>query len=192
MTVHLNWLSKTLVTPKAPEGRGDWMQTASGNAFFPADPRIEEVDIYDIAHALSMQCRFGGHIDHHYSVAEHSYWVSYLVPEAHALAALMHDATEAYLVDVPRPVKVLLPEYRAIEDKLWHVICERFCINPVLPESVGEADNGILFSERDQGMQPPPFAWKIHDPGWRIDLSFWPAARAREKFIARFNELTRL
>lgn len=92
--------------------RGDWMQTFSGRQFWPCDPRADEVCIEDIAHALSMQCRFAGHVRKFYSVAEHCVRASWIVPDRFKLAALLHDAAEAYVVDLPRPIK-RQPELRA-------------------------------------------------------------------------------
>lgn len=175
------------VSVEAP--RGDWMQTFTGIAFYPADPQPEEIFIEDIAHALSLQCRYGGHCDRHYSVAEHSVLVSQMVPPEDALAGLMHDATEAYLMDIPRPVKALLPQYRDLEDKLWAVIARRFDLSPVLPKSVHEADNRILNSERDANMKAPPQDWGIPDDGSRVALEFWRAEDAEAWFLHRFYEL---
>src|SRR4051812_6540197 len=89
----------------AKQQKGDWMQTISGKAFFPLDPRPADVDIQDIAHALAFQCRFGGHVKEFYSVAEHSVRVSLICAHEDAKWGLLHDATEAYLSDIVRPVK---------------------------------------------------------------------------------------
>ncbi len=80
--------------------RGDWIQVRSGRKFHPLDPRPEDVDINDIAHALSNLCRFTGHCTDFYSVAQHSVIASQIVPPASALAALLHDASEAYMGDI--------------------------------------------------------------------------------------------
>lgn len=112
------------------ERQGDWCQTFTGRQFWPMDPRPEDVCLEDIAHALSLQCRFAGHCREFYSVAEHSVRVSRAVesvlpdemaPEPRRLmllAALLHDASEAYLVDVPRPVKPYLVGYREAESRV--------------------------------------------------------------------------
>ncbi|MDI1288693.1 MAG: hypothetical protein PSX37_01920 [bacterium] len=95
---------------------GDWMNTFTGQKFYPLDPRADEVHAPDIAKALSQICRYGGHTSQHYSVAEHCVLMSLAVAPEHALFALLHDATEAYVGDMVRPLKQALPEYRAIED----------------------------------------------------------------------------
>jgi uncharacterized protein len=174
--------------------RGDWLQTASGIAFHPADPRPEDVHLYDIAHALSNLCRFGGHCSRFYSVAEHSVLVSQCVPLEHALAALLHDATETYVVDVPRPVKRMLGEaYARLESGVWAVIAERFGVPVELPACVKDADNRVLLAERDELLHEPPIAWT-----WAAGLIPAPVRvlgltpqRAAQFFLARFHELTR-
>jgi hypothetical protein len=129
--------------------RGDWMQTFTGRRFYPLSPRAADIDAADIAHALSLLCRYGGHVDRFYSVAEHCVLMSRAVPPEDALAALLHDATEAYIVDVPRPLKRQLPGYREIEQAVWHAIAVRFGLDLALPASVHEADNRILLTERN-------------------------------------------
>ena len=79
---------------------GDWMQTYTGERFWPLDPRIEDIHIRDISMALGKLCRYGGHTIFFYSVAEHSVLVSEYVPEEYALWGLLHDASEAYLSDI--------------------------------------------------------------------------------------------
>lgn len=85
--------------------RSDWMQTYTGRVFWPLEPRPEDVDIVDIAHALANLCRYGGHSKVFYSVAHHSVLVSQIVPPADALWGLMHDSAEAYVIDLIRPIK---------------------------------------------------------------------------------------
>jgi len=82
-----------------------WIQTISGRKFPLAEPDPNQIDIEDIAHALSMLCRFNGHCTQFYSVAEHSMHVSHEISNDLALAGLLHDAAEAYLGDVPSPLK---------------------------------------------------------------------------------------
>lgn len=139
--------------------RGDWIQTFTGRAFYPLDPRPEDIDPADIAHSLSLQCRFGGHVRDFYSVAEHCVRMADAVAPEHALAALLHDATEAYVIDLPRPLKRMLPDYRTMEDRVWAAIATRFDVDPVLPPEVKEADNRILIAERNALLTPPPQAW---------------------------------
>lgn len=138
--------------------RGDWMTTASGRKFWPLDPRPEEVDVEDIAASLSNLCRYNGHCRWHYSVAQHSVYVSHRVPPGMELVGLMHDATEAYCADVPRPLKRFLANYAEIETGIWLAIAERFGLPLHIPEEVHQVDNAVLVAEMQQIM--------VHDPDW--------------------------
>lgn len=100
--------------------------TYSGKMLDLSDIRPEAIDIKDIAHALSQLCRFSGQCRSFYSVAEHSIRVCGLVPDEHKLAALLHDASEAYLGDVIAPIKQMLPAYKKLEDELMAVIANKF------------------------------------------------------------------
>lgn len=97
------------------------MQTYSGALFDFSDIQNASVDISDIAHALSMTCRFNGHVSNFYSVAEHSYIIAKTLlhigaPPLTALFGLLHDASEAYLNDIVRPAKSLIQGYKEIEN----------------------------------------------------------------------------
>lgn len=171
--------------------RGDWMQTFTGGRFYPLDPRPEDMHPEDIAHALSLLCRYGGHVDRFYSVAEHCVLMSRAVPPEHALAALLHDATEAYVVDVPRPLKRYLPEYRAIEDRVWRAIAARFGISVVLPAQVIEADSRILLTER-RVLMPRAERWSQDDDysALPVEVSGWLPDVAERRYLSRLAELT--
>jgi hypothetical protein len=124
----------------------DWIRTFTGKRFYPLQPRLQDIDIADIAHALSLQCRFTGHCKRHYSVAEHSLIVASLVPEEQQMQALLHDASEAYLTDVPRTLK-RLPEYafyREAEKRLQALIYEYFDCDPEDAPVLKKADVAAL------------------------------------------------
>lgn len=167
--------------------RGDWMQLYSGKRYHPLDPRVEDIDPLDIAHALSMLCRYGGHITRFYSVAEHCILMSLAVPPQDALAALLHDATEAYVVDVPRPVKRYIPDYKAIEARVWSVIARRFGIPEELPESVHDADNRILRNESAELM--PSNGWSSNRELLPVTIVGMHPAQAEAMYLARLKEL---
>ena len=141
--------------------RGGWMQTFTGRAYHHARPQLRSIHLNDIAHALGMICRFGGHTSRFYSVAEHSVLVSQCVPKEHAFVALMHDATEAYVGDMARPLKHAVGRaYTDLEHTAWLAICDEFDMDPELPACVHEADNAVLLAERDALMVlPPPYPW---------------------------------
>lgn len=138
---------------------GDWLQDIGGGAFWPLDPRPEDIHIESIAHALSMQCRYGGHVRHFYSVAEHCVLLAMWAPAEAKRWALLHDASEAYLVDVPRPVKAYLTGYAAAEARLMAAVVDRFGLEPGEPAIVKEGDRRILLTERAALMGPPPMPW---------------------------------
>jgi len=134
---------------------GNWMQTVGGRAFYPLDPRPEDIDIEDIAHALSLVCRFGGHCSTFYSVAEHSVRVSMAIVEAggtrtEAFAGLMHDAAEAYLGDMIWPLKQApsVAGYKAIEHRVQSVIFAKFGLPDELPPIVKRFDLVLLSTEK--------------------------------------------
>lgn len=170
--------------------RGDWMQTATGKQFFPLDPRPEDIDIVDIALALSKICRYGGHCRQFYSVAEHCVLIArYLrktgAPIKTQRAGLMHDASEAYLADIIRPIKPFLDNYLPIEDRLMHVVADRFDFEWPVPASVKACDVAILHDEMLQNMAPPPAQWKQIESGpLGVTLEFWSPERAFAEFVS--------
>lgn len=175
----------------APARAGGWMQTFKGIQFWPMDPRPEEVDIEDIAHALSNMCRFGGHTKSFYSVAQHSCIVSDNLPFGLSAQGLLHDATEAYLVDVPTPIKRFLVGYKEFEAGLARVIGERFDVELVhLAPETHEADVRALWTEKRDLKGPQPARWPIeeHEP-YPSKIRPWGPARAKEEFLCRAREL---
>lgn len=171
---------------------GDWLQTQSGRRFYPKDPLPDDVHGEDVAHALSMLCRYGGHIDTFYSVAEHCVLMSYAVPPDDALAALLHDATEAYVVDVPRPVKRYLPEYRALEQMVWWAIAVRYHLELALPASVLAADDRIILTERNALMRNAERTWWQDTAGvvpLEVKIAGWIPAEAKRRYFDRLTEL---
>jgi len=175
---------------------GDWIQTFKGIKFYPFDPRPEEVDIEDIAHALSMLCRFTGHTKTFYSVAQHSIGVSFHCGDD-ALWGLMHDASEAYLADIARPVKkhAGFHFYRQVEDSVMNAVCSKFGLNPVQPKSVTEADELLLVSEARDFMSPLVPGWQyIPENGYKelpYRITSVSPEYAEKRFLTRFEELKR-
>lgn len=172
---------------------GDWMQTYTGRAYWPMSPNAADVHLADIAHALSMLCRYGGHTRRFYSVAEHSVLVSMVVPSEFALQGLMHDATEAYVSDVIRPLKQNLSNYAEIEQLNWLAIAERFGLPFTLAPEVKHADNAVLLAERDALLDTPPIAWdwaRDLKPA-RVPIKGYTPTVAEFAFLKRFEQLTR-
>lgn len=170
---------------------GGWLQTASGGRFWPLDPRPEEVSIDDIAHALSLLCRFGGHCAEFYSVAQHSVLVSLYVPREHALQALLHDAAEAYVVDVPRPLKLELAAYRAIEKGVQAAVYRHFGLPEEDPPCIKAADDRVLAQEHRDVMCTSPLDWsRLADERPLLYCILpWSPTEIRGRFLQRFDEL---
>lgn len=171
-----------------------WIQVYTGRKFYPLAPRAEDVDIEDIAHALSLMCRYAGHIKRFYSVAQHCIEVSNLCDPADALWGLLHDASEAYLVDIPRPIKRAkgFKFYRVAEKQLQAVICERYGLAPKEPTSVKIADRTALAIECDNLSAHPlvdDWAAAIERPERK--LICLPPAEAEQAYLQRFYELTK-
>lgn len=169
---------------------GDWMQTYLGKCFWPLDPRPEEVFIEDIAHALAMRCRYGGHCKRFYSVAEHSVHLSFFVPAEHALWALLHDAPEAYSADVPRPLKRCLPYWKPMETRIMDAICLRFDLPFDEPDAVRYADLAITSDERAVLMNPCDQDWGALPPALGANIVGHDPMAAKVLFLNRFAELT--
>lgn len=133
--------------------------TYTGKRFDLHEPDTELIDPRDIAHSLANLCRFNGHTREFYSVAQHCCLVADLVPEEDKLAALLHDATEAYVGDMVRPLKQWMPAYQDVEDWIWERITTRFDLVPELPVSVRHADLVALATERRDLMPTDPAIW---------------------------------
>ena len=169
--------------------------TCSGKSYDFLDPKTEQIDLHDIAQALSMTCRYNGHSSFFYSVAEHSVLVSRLIESyepAYAFEALMHDAAEAYVGDVVSPLKGLLPDFQAIE---------------LLCEEVTEQKFGLALDWREKTKAADRLAYKIErrhlfphlvdgHPEWEVPEQYrttklkclYPEG-ARALFLARYHEL---
>jgi 5'-deoxynucleotidase YfbR-like HD superfamily hydrolase len=163
----------------------------------PLAPSPDKIDIDDIAHSLAHQCRFLGHTDGFYSVAQHSVLVSELVPKADALWGLLHDAAEAYLGDLPAPIK-RTPDmcvYQAAEERLLAAVAAKFGLAPTLPASVVEADRIVLATEFRDVTTVDDLDWIAAECGFAASehlwITPWPPAVAEDRFLRRFWELTR-
>jgi hypothetical protein len=173
-----------------------YFRTFTGRRVHPLDPMPDEINIFDVARALSHQCRFLGHTSVFYSVAQHSVLVSHLVPTKDALWGLVHDASEAFLGDLPSPIKrdPEMASYRVAEDRLMWAVCERYDLPPEMPASVRQADRVMLATEfrditgvadrewikKECGVEPLPH-----------HIEAWLPAVAEAQFMDRFVEVAR-
>jgi len=151
---------------KTEKRKGDWIQTYTGRVFWPLDPRPSEVHIADIAHALANQCRYAGHTLAFYSVAQHSVLVANHLPPELAKWGLLHDASEAYLVDLPRPVKRIVQGYVEAEEQVMAAIAMQLGLSWPMPELVHVADNEALATEKRDLMAPCEKHWACMPEPW--------------------------
>lgn len=184
---------KSFATNHEPPRIGDWIQTYLGHKFYPFDPRPEEIHIADIAHALSNICRFTGHTCRFYSVAQHSVHVCDILPPDQQLAGLLHDASEAYLTDFPRPLKLspyFASNYRRTEAALEEAIHARFHLPHPRAAAIHSADEAVLGTEILQLMQPLNPDWShLPAPVPGLQLPAWTPARAKGEFLRRFHAI---
>jgi hypothetical protein len=180
--------------------KGDWLQTFTGRQFWPLDPRAEDVELEDIIHSLAQQVRYAGHCPGPYTIAQHSVLVSrraeaLTIPGDDraevALWGLLHDASGAYVVDVPRPLKQFLPSYREIEDGVMRAICARFELPGVTPPEVKRADRELLATEAREffPVDRRPAEWTLP---WRPlpdQIAVWGRHEAEVLFRERWLQV---
>lgn len=173
-----------------------WITTYTGRQFFPMAPVAHDIDIDDIAHQLAGMNRWLGATRQPYSIAQHSVHVSELVPPCDALWALLHDASEAYLVDIPTHIKRLpqMDAYRAAEAHLQRLIYHRFGLYGHEPASVKAADGALAVAEAQDLLSHIPGYWPeaIRNrtaPRAPFGIDVWPAVQAEREFLTRFYTL---
>lgn len=163
----------------------DCIRTVSGKFVNVFEPEPDMICIEDIAHALSHMCRFGGHLPKFYSVAQHSLLCAEVAEPQHTLQALMHDAAEAYLLDIPSPIKNRLPEYKRIEDNLMQLIAEKYGFDYPLSDEVKKIDRQMLEYEYEHIMLATPVKTKTY----YHPIEIFTPQQAKQLFIEKFNEL---
>lgn len=175
---------------------GPYLQTVSGRRLDPFTPDLEQIDVADIATALANQCRFGGHTRVFYSVAQHSCLVTDVLRERGGSStelrwALLHDASEAYLVDLPHPIKhrsELGRLYAEAEAGLQQAICERFCLPREPPGILKSIDRALLATER-RALAGVVWHWPELEGVEPLDVTIepWLPERARTEFLERYE-----
>ena len=160
-----------------------FMQTYSGRRIqVPLETDADLFLIEDIAHALGNTCRFGGHAHRFYSVAEHCVRVSYMVPPDFAMEGLLHDMAEAYLGDMPAPLKAFLPEFKSMEDVLYKRMAAVFKVPGTISDVVKDADRHMCLKELLVALDDPSFG----ETSFFLHLGPQPA---KKLFMARYNRL---
>lgn len=168
--------------------------TYMGHRFDPVNPQMETLDIRDIAHALSLTCRGNGHVKQFFSVGQHCIMCA---REASArgyskrviLACLLHDASEAYMSDVPRPFKEMLHEYVALEEKLIDLVYTRFIGSTLTEEEmklVKKVDDEVLYYDMLE-LFGIPWGEKV-ELEIKPDHSFQPFEEVEQTYLNLFEE----
>ena len=171
-----------------------WIQTYTNKRFHILEPQQEDICIEDIAHALSLQCRFTGHTKFHYSVAQHAYYASIIVPPEFAFEALMHDASEAYIGDMSRPLKHFTTagaEYLKVEANIEAAIACKFGLPLVMSAAVKKADNMMLYAEKKVLMAEMEWTtkWADTEEAANVRIVEFTPKTAERLFLRRFNQL---
>lgn len=157
-------------------GRDGSVKTRFGkiNVF---DPQPEDINIMDIAWSLSYHVtRWLGKGNGFFPVAQHCCHAFDLVSGENRMAALLHDASEAYILDMPKPIKERMPEYKKIEDKLMLAIADKFGFEYPLNEEVKRVDRVLLEDE-----------WTYYVI--KNEKNIWDGQTAMSGFLKRFNSI---
>ena len=177
--------------------RKPFILTYSGLNFSLHDESINAFRLRDIAHSLSMQCRFTGHTKRFYSVAEHCVLMSRHVTDLDCkIVALYHDAAEAYLGDVASPVKQQLPDYKKLEENIERRLFMwlDYSVPPYVKQLIKILDTRILLRERNELLLPVNKSWienEVTTP-LDVDIMCWPPAKAEEEFLKQSEEIRQL
>ena len=173
--------------------RGDWIQTFTGRRFWPLDPKPEDFDLEDIAHSLAMKCRFNGHCNQFYSVAQHCVYVAEECdrrwPQRLDLCiwGLLHDIEEAYLPDIPRPIKRMgTGTLEICRRKIMLAASARFGLYLPEPERVKQVDRALLAAEAHYLMNVPVKSSDWHLPERAANINICPVLpeKAKDSFLA--------
>lgn len=196
-------LADILADARDKHGRhsAQWIQTYTGRQVWPLEVTVGCLDIVDIAHALSQICRFGGHSKSFYSVGEHC-WLMATYAEARgnldvALAALLHDAAEAYVIDLPAPIKEIMPIYRAIDHDIQRVVEESWMGHiqdiATVKSLVKALDQRILVTEASVLMRVDLIPWhrRLGEP-LEVTIPCLEPRTAERLYLETFRRLTGL
>ena len=183
--------------PDAPYKAAKFIETYTGRAFYPLEPDPASISIIDIAHGLSLQCRYGGQISDFYSVAEHSVLLAMYTESVlkgtvlDCLQILMHDAPESYMIDIPRPVKQYMPDYRKWDHGIDECIRSWLSIDGFKrPEFQDEIDGRIILDERAQLKSDSGLEWGIKGEPLGIEIPKWSPKEAEYRFLVRYSAYT--
>ena len=171
----------------------DFISTLKVPKFYFLNPKIEDIYVEDIAHSLSMVCRFGGHCNQFYSVAEHSVIVAEILEKEGAdvltcFAGLLHDAEETYLPDIPRPIKQLLPDAAKMYEVLDSAIAQRFGLQEADWVRIKDIDHRLVITEA-KALGVWNEEWEAEGAPLETWLYMWSHHDAKAEFLATFDRL---
>lgn len=172
-----------------------WIQTYGGGVFDYTKPEEAKLTFESLVHPLSHIPRFLGHTSRFYSVAQHSIHVSSIIEDPHdALCGLFHDAHEAFIGDMPRPLQVAFPEARKVEAKIRTAIRKSLGLPEIMSDAVEDADEILLVNEAHQllGAQPVDNWTKQYDVKAFYSIPEWSIEEVRTRFRQRMYELLRM
>lgn len=163
----------------------------SGSRIDALHPASDDIDIVDIARALSRLARWNGHTSKFLSVAEHSVLLARFAPAHLRADALMHDATEAYVGDVVRPLKYMagMHAYRRCEYLMAKAIAERFDLSHPTPDEVKRLDDRMLRTEIAQLMPSGSYSHSRRVRPLDVTIECWSPSRAEREFMRTAREL---
>lgn len=167
----------------------NYIETFTGKKFWPLNPVWEDIDIVDIAHALSNKCRYTGHTRDFYSVAQHSVLVSNHVPVKHRLEALLHDGAEAYLPDIAFPLRGAFDNFAEVEERIHEAVAKRFGLTFPWPDKIKEIDRRITRDEAWHLMKTMGSRWPGSTDKIGIKIESWPPKEAERRFMEQYDKL---
>lgn len=174
-----------------------YIVTSSGIKFNLLETTPDMITVEDMAHSLANQCRWTGHSKFHYSIAQHSYYCSFLGPVENLFWHLNHDNSEAYIGDMNRPLKHFTEAgdaYRKVEHPLQTLIYQTVGLHGEEPESVKLADEAVLYAELEQLIPTPTFDMASNNPFGRskaanIQIEEWSTRKAEQMWLDRYYYL---
>lgn len=177
----------------------DYITTYNGIHFYPLNPEADKIHIEDIAHALSLLCRGNGHVKHFFSVGQHCINCAVeAIKRGYSrrvcLACLLHDASEAYLSDVPRPFKKSLPSYQALEERMLTVIYEKYLGSSLTEEEerlVKGIDDDMLYFDMLELLNEPPEREKPEMKS-RFSEEYVPFIEVEKRYLELFLEINKM
>ena len=167
----------------------NYIETFTGKKFWPLNPITEDIDIVDIAHALSNKCRYTGHTREFYSVAQHSVLVADHVPIKYRLEALLHDAVEAYLPDIAFPLRGAFTNFAETEERMHKAVAKRFGLTFPWPDEIKDIDRRITRDEAWHLMKSMGSRWPGSTDRVGVKVVAWNPKEAERRFMELYDTL---